>query len=95
MTAADLAACRKVYEERERRLEDRAHRAALFTAVKVFDSENKVDRDDYFPSLDPANWMTQEEYDRMIWNKAKAVFASIARKPDGSPKYAIDRSNPG
>lgn len=95
MTAADLAACRKEWEEQERALEDRAYRTALFTAAKVFDSKDEAKRDDFFPLLDPARYMTQEDYDRMIWNRVKAVFASRARNADGSTKHAIDRGNTG
>lgn len=85
LTLVQFHALRRAWVDRERRLEDRAARQALFLAAKVWDTEGKVSVEDLFPMLDPTAEMTEEERQRAEWKRVKAIFAAASprRGDDG------------
>lgn len=97
MTLAEVQAHELAWLDREKRLEDRAARTALFTAVKVWDSENKVDVIGLFPILgrDRADELSPEEASRREWTKLRGIFAMCPPTKDGGKPYAIHRDDPG
>lgn len=95
LTMTELHAYRRAWDDRECRLEDRAARAALFLAAKVWDSKGLVKVEDLFPSIDPDRYLTADERAEREWAKVKVFFEALPAGADGRQIYAIDRSDQG